>query len=179
MTKRVIRLLLYYGIARHLPNSTEPLGRLAKSLRVSLCRPLFQKSAANITIEKGAYLGDGSKIAIDEGSGLGQNCAIHGPVSIGKYVMMGPNVLILTQNHRFDRIDIPMALQGNTQHLPVIIEDDVWIGARCILLPGVRIGQGAILAAGSVVSHDVPPYSIVGGVPAKVIHWRIPSSESR
>jgi maltose O-acetyltransferase len=172
MIARYIRLILYYGFASHLPNSTEPCGRIAARLRSYLCIPLFKKSAKEITIEKGAYFGNGSKITIDEGSGIGTHCEIHGHVSIGKYVMMGPNVLIITQNHNHDRMDIPMALQGNAESRPVHIEDDVWVGARAIILPGVRIGKGAIIGAGSVVTKNIPSYAVVGGAPAKIIRWR-------
>jgi len=87
--------------------------------------------------------------------------------------MMGPDVMIYTQNHRFDRIDIPMIEQGNTEPKPVVIEDDVWIAARSIILPGVTIGKGAVIAAGAVVTKDVPPYTVVGGVPARKIKLRI------
>ena len=75
--------------------------------------------------------------------------------------------------HQFSRTDIPMRLQGHRQYQPVLIEDDVWIGARAIILPGLRIGKGAIVGAGSVVTKDVPPYAICVGNPARVIKSRI------
>jgi maltose O-acetyltransferase len=93
-------------------------------------------------------------------------------VIIGKDVMMGPEVMIYTSNHETNRTDMPMIEQGDTQAIPVVIEDDVWIGARAILLPGVHIGKGAIVAAGSIVTKAVPPYTIVGGNPAKEIRKR-------
>ncbi len=86
--------------------------------------------------------------------------------------MMGPDVVILTQNHKFDRLDIPMLDQGFKDEQPVTICDDVWIGARVIILPGVTVGKGAIIAAGAVVTKDVPEYAIVGGNPARVIKMR-------
>lgn len=172
MIKRIICLTLYYGMARYLPGSYTPLGFIAKKLRAILCSQLFNKSTKNINIEKGAYFGDGSKIEIDYGSGIGVNCELHGRVILGKWVMMGPNVLIYTQNHRHDLLNIPMAQQGDTEINPVIIEDDVWIGARAIILPGVRIGKGAIVGAGSVVTKKIPPMAIVAGVPAKIIRYR-------
>lgn len=93
-------------------------------------------------------------------------------VTIGKNVMMGPNVAIITENHRFDRMDVPIREQGYYDRKPVVINDDVWIGMRVIILPGVTVGKGAILAAGAVVTKDVPEYAIVGGNPAKVIKYR-------
>jgi len=81
--------------------------------------------------------------------------------------------MIYTSNHRFDRTDIPMIDQGNTEPKAVVIEDDVWIAARAIILPGVRIGKGAVIAAGAVVTKDVPPYTVVGGIPARKIKSRV------
>jgi maltose O-acetyltransferase len=97
------------------------------------------------------------------------NCV--GGLEIGDDVMMGPFVVILTANHRHDESGIPMRVQGMTQ-APVRIESDVWIGAQVVILPGVTIGRGAIVAAGAVVTRDVLPGSVVGGVPAKVIRQR-------
>ena len=86
---------------------------------------------------------------------------------------MGPEVLIMTSSHKFDRIDIPMCEQGDMSPKKVVIGSDVWIGARVIILPGVQIGSGSIIGAGAVVTKDIPPFSVVGGVPAKVIKSRI------
>lgn len=96
---------------------------------------------------------------------------MHGPLRIGDNVMMGPEVTILTHTHRIDRTDIPMGKQGSMVS-EVIIGDDVWIGMRAIILPGVRIGSGVVIGAGAVVTKDVPDYAVVGGVPARVIRYR-------
>ena len=85
---------------------------------------------------------------------------------------MGTDVTIITRNHRFDRTDIPMMEQGFEEERPVYIGNDVWIGDRALILPGVHIGDGSIIAAGAVVTKDVPPYSIVAGVPARKIRDR-------
>jgi maltose O-acetyltransferase len=86
--------------------------------------------------------------------------------------MFGPEVLIIAQNHRYSSIETPMRLQGNLPPYPVTIEDDVWIGARVIVLPGVAIHKGAIIGAGAVVTKDVPPYAICVGNPARVVKYR-------
>ena len=86
--------------------------------------------------------------------------------------MMGTDVTVITRNHRFDRIDIPMMRQGFEEEKPVYIGDDVWIGDRVIILPGVHVGNGCVIAAGSVVTKDVAPYTVVGGVPAHFIKER-------
>lgn len=114
---------------------------------------------------EGMRLGDRSNIGPYSWIG----CA--GYVDIGNNVMMGPRVNILAENHNFDRTDIPMNKQG-VQRASIVIEDDVWLGAGCSVLAGVRIGAGSIIATGAVVTKDIPPYSIAGGVPAKVIKSR-------
>jgi maltose O-acetyltransferase len=81
---------------------------------------------------------------------------------------MGPDVKIYTKNHNFDNIDIPIQFQGHTSEA-VNIGDDVWLGANVIVLPGVSIHSHSVIAAGSIVTKDVPAFSIVAGVPAKVI----------
>ena len=110
-------------------------------------------------------------ISIGSGSGLGVNCSVHGPLKIGNNVMMGPNVTILTHTHNIERTDIPMGQQG-MRVAEVVIGNDVWIGMRVIIMPGVSVGHGAVIGAGAVVVKDVPPYAIVGGVPAKIIRYR-------
>ncbi len=103
---------------------------------------------------------------------LGQDSIIGSTaeVEIGNDVMMGPEVLIYTSNHGMEQ-GIPMRLQP-LQSAPVRIGNDVWIGARCILLPGVTVHDGAVVAAGAVVTRDVPEDAIVGGVPARVLKHR-------
>lgn len=113
----------------------------------------------------------GGGISIGTGSGLGVNCSVHGPLCIGENVMMGPDVTILTHTHNIDRTDIPMGHQG-MRVAEVIIGNDVWIGMRSIIMPGVKIGNGAVIGAGAVVTKDVPDYAVVGGVPAHIIRYR-------
>lgn len=86
--------------------------------------------------------------------------------------MMGPDVFIYTQNHNFSRTDISMDQQGWSEEKPVIIEDDVWIGSRVTILPGVIIGKGCIIGASAVVTKSMPPYSVVAGNPAIVVKNR-------
>ena len=110
---------------------------------------------------------------------FGKNCYANvnfvalddGYITIGDNVMMAPGVTILTTNHRFDRTDIPMIEQGHVS-APVSIGNDVWIGQRAMIMPGVHIGNGCIVAAGAVVTKDVPDFAVVGGVPARILKYR-------
>ncbi|TYQ16788.1 UNVERIFIED_CONTAM: maltose O-acetyltransferase [Acetivibrio alkalicellulosi] len=166
-----ICLILYYFIARHLPGSDMPYSFGSKKIRRFLCKRIFKSSGNNINIEHGSFFASGKDIEIGDNSGLGLNCRIAGPLKIGRDLMMGPDVMIFTQNHKNDRIDIPMNLQTDPKR-PVVIEDDVWIAARAIILPGVTIKKGAIVGAGAVVTKDVPEYAVVGGNPARIIRYR-------
>lgn len=103
-------------------------------------------------------------------------------IVIGNHVMFGPQVTIRGGNHRIDLLGRYMDMIKNNEKRPeddpgVVIEDDVWIGTRAIILAGVTIGRGAVVAAGSVVTKSVPAYAIVGGNPAKIIRMRWSPSE--
>lgn len=112
------------------------------------------------------------KVSIDDESSIGDRSYIQGEVHIGKYVMMGQECRIYTSNHRIDRLDIPMCQQGLDLEKPVFIEDDVWIGSRVTILPGIHIGHGAVIGAAAVVTKDVPEYAVVGGNPARILKYR-------
>jgi maltose O-acetyltransferase len=169
-----IRLIAYYSFARYLPSSDNKYGAWAKVVRRAICCGLFKRMGHHVNIERRAWFGSGQNVEIGDFSGLGVNCRINGPVLIGSHLMMGPDVMIVSRRHNFSRLDIPMMFQGDGEPKLVVIEDDVWIGARAIILPGVRIGRGAIVGAGAVVTKDVPPFTIVGGNPARVIKSRRP-----
>lgn len=142
-------------------------------MRSYVGKHLFDRCGMNINIEKGADFGSGYGISIGNNSGLGINCKVRGPLEIGDNVMMGPDVVIMTNSHNFERIDIPMNIQGSAVPKRVVIGNDVWIGTRVIILPGVTVGNGAIIGAGAVVTKDVPDMAVAGGCPAKVIKYRI------
>jgi maltose O-acetyltransferase len=170
--KNVIRAIcyfLYHFIAKHLPESHSPFSFGSGKIRTFLTRCIVNSCGNSVDIEKGAKFSP--NIDIGHHSGLGINCCIQEKVKIGNYVMMGPNVSIYTKNHNVD-LEKQMIFQGFKEPEEVIIEDDVWIGANVIILPGVRIQSGAIIGAGSVVTKDVKKNTIVGGNPAKKIGER-------
>ena len=121
------------------------------------------------------YGGDiGEGLIMGDHANIGPFCYIgcSGKISIGNNVMMGPRVSIFAENHVFDDPHIIMQEQG-VRKAPVVIEDDCCIAANSVILAGVTIGKGSVVAAGAVVTKDVPPYSIVAGVPAKIIKTRL------
>ena len=107
-------------------------------------------------------------VVIGDYTRVGLHNTIIGPVTIGSHVNLAQGITVTALNHNFDRPDLRIDEQGVSTKA-VIIDDDVWIGANAVVLPGVHVGTHSVIAAGAVVNRDVPPYSLVGGVPAKVI----------
>ena len=91
---------------------------------------------------------------------------------MGDYVLMGPEVVIYSSMHAYDDLNIPIMMQGAKKIKPVTIGNDVWVGLRAVIMPGVKIENHVIIGSGAVVTHDVPDYAVVGGVPAKIIRYR-------
>lgn len=149
--------MLYYGIAARLPQPPFFFGGLGNWLRRKLCERIFLRCGRQIVVRKNVFFGSGCDIEIGENSELGLNAYLNRDVKIGREVLMGQNVTILTTNHEFENPDVPIHSQGVRERKPVYIGDDVWIGANSILLPGIVVGEGAVIGAGSVVTRDVPP----------------------
>ena len=99
---------------------------------------------------------------------IGIHCTVIGPVSIGSHVNLAQGIVVTALNHNFEDTTLRIDEQGVSTK-PVVIGDDVWIGANAVILPGVTIGRHVVVAAGAVVTKDVPDNCVVGGVPAKVI----------
>ncbi len=116
---------------------------------------------------------------LGEGLTMGNNSAIgaysflgaQGGIQIGQNVIMGPRVNLHSENHIYQDLNIPIRLQGETRK-GIIIDDDCWIGAGSIIVDGVHIHSGCVVAAASVVTQDMPPNSVIAGVPARVIKQR-------
>lgn len=176
---RWLFLFLYYAFARYLPKSTTPVvGKMSKAIRASICRRLVRRddshSPEKLNVEQGAYFGSGKDMTLGKEVGLGKNFkTLNRVVTIDDYLMMGEDVLFLGGSHGMEQTDIPMGHQDGGEKTPLHIAGDVWIGARVIVLPGCkRIGHGAVVGAGAVVTKDVPDWAVVGGNPAKVIRYR-------
>ncbi len=156
--------------------------KIIRRIKMTLLRSAFKSHGRNFvfdpdgvysyhTIEVGddVYIGPGATLSASESK-----------IVMGNKIMFGPNVTIMGGDHNASIIgkymyDIKEKRPEDDQ--PVYIEDDVWIGTGAIILKGVRVGKGSIIAAGALVIKDVPPYTIVGGVPAKVLKERFSEEE--
>ena len=167
-----ILLYIYYSFAVWLPDPPRPIGILCMWFRTYLASKIFLKAGHQLKISKNVRFGSGAKVEVGAYCGINNNCWIGNDTIIGDDVMFGPDVSILSGSHNFERTDIPMREQGASERKKVIIGDDVWIGTRVIILPGVKIGSHSIIGAGAIVTKDVPEYAIVGGNPARVIKYR-------
>ena len=165
-------LLLYYGFARYLPQQPLPGYKFGNWLRSTICRKIFKSTGKNITIKHRAYFGDGRNIVMGDYSQLGINCKVENDLVMGDYVLMGPDVVIYSSMHAYEDLNTPIMMQGAKKIEPVIIGNDVWIGLRVVIMPGVKIGNHVIIGSGAVVTHDIPDYAVAGGVPARVIRFR-------
>ena len=117
----------------------------------------------------------GGQVLIGEATFVQANCNLNGhkgSIRIGRDVMIAQHCGLFPYQHRVDDLTRPMAHQGLVTRGDIVIEDDVWLGTGVKVMDGVRIGRGAIVAAGAVVTKDVPPYALVGGVPAKILSYR-------
>lgn len=116
-------------------------------------------------------LGEGIEIGDNVGISPNAYFAVRGSISIGDNTIFGPGVSMHSENHCFEDRNRPIRIQGATRK-GISIGKDCWIGSKAIVLDGVNIGDGCIVAAGAVVNKDIPDYAIVGGVPAKIIKYR-------
>lgn len=126
----------------------------------------------NVNIRPNIKFAIGKNIFISNNSSIGEGSFLQdvGKISIGDDVLMGLECMIFTSNHGIRKDDKIRLQEKKIKN--VKINDDVWIGSRSIIMPGVEIGKGAVIAAGAIVTKDVPEYSICAGIPAKVIKYR-------
>lgn len=140
----------------------------------------FKKKYQLTDVHPTFYMGGKSAVSRDLRAGafsyIGPGCLVYPKVTLGDYTMLANNVSIMGGDHIYDQVEIPVIFSGRPVLKETIIGKDVWIGANSTIITGVKIGNGAIVAAGSVVTKDVEPYTIVGGVPAKKIKMRFENS---
>lgn len=166
LTKKVL-IILYSVFAKNLPQSSHV--RLCGRIRRYFAKYIIEECGKNVNVEKGATIRPGLKIG--DNSGIGIDAEIYGDVTIGESVMMGPEVVIYTQNHKHELSDIPFGRQGFESVNPVKIGNNVWIGRRVMFMAGSGCGNNVIVAAGSVVTKVFPSNVVIGGSPAKIIKY--------
>lgn len=170
MIRKNICYIIYQMIGRYLPDNDGRITLGSTLIRRFLVKGFTGSKSRGLYINKNATISP--TLVIGNNSGIGANSIIGRGTTIGDNVMMGPECYIYTRNHAFSRTDIPMREQGMQDFKPVTIGNDVWIGARVTILPGVKIGNGCIIGAGSVVTKDMPDFAIGGGNPACVLKYR-------
>jgi maltose O-acetyltransferase len=168
-------VVLYYAVGARLPRTFWPGGIVFSLVRAALLRAMGCRVGRGCEIEPHVDVGFAPEVVI------GNRCQINAGaflrnVIIGDDALIAPGVVILGRQHRFERTDVPMRAQGEVSYPATILEADVWLGQNVVVMPGVRIGTGAIVGAGAVVTADVRPFDIVGGVPARRIRSRKPDA---
>ena len=168
--KKLLGYLLYNWIFGWLPHYQLGYGwPISKKLRGMAVRMFIEKCGKGVDVGRKVKLSAGLRLG--NRSSIGDYSHLQGDISIGDDVMMAPRCALIADNHQFSDTARPMNTQG-TDKDKIVIGNDVWLGYGVTVLPGVTIGDGAICAAGAVVTKDVAPYSIVGGNPAKFIKMR-------
>jgi len=149
-------------------------------IRKFLVGRIIKECGEGVVVKDKAYFGSGNNLCVGSRTQLGQNCKFQGPVRLGNDVIMGPDSVLMGITHDVSRLDIPM---NDPDLVPiekeVVIGNDVWIGTKVVILPGVEIGSHSIVGAGAVVTKSFPEYAIIGGVPAKQIGSRLPTGEEQ
>ena len=164
-------------------------------LRYFAYRPLFKKTKGKFRIDSGVTISGFENIEIGEFAHIQRNShifavdaqlrlgykfflginsqlyAVREDILIGDYCMIAPNCVLVSDNHRFDNISLPIMEQGFDKG-KIVLENDIWIGSNVVILKGVKIEEGSVVAAGSVVNKDIESYSVVGGVPIRLIKKR-------
>lgn len=163
---RYVWYFLYITVFRFTPEAYRPYALFFPRIRRFLIERSLESCGRDVRVKFNADVSP--NVHIGDRSELGQSSYIYGGVTLGADVLMGPGVRLITRNHNIGDTDTPIRCQGES-FAPIVIGDDVWIGANVVVLPGVQIGDHAVIAAGAIVTKTVPPWSIVGGVPARVI----------
>ncbi|NLP48049.1 MAG: acyltransferase [Clostridiales bacterium] len=139
---------------------------------VKICQPHLVSMGDNVSFYYGVYIEPCDKeITIGSNTHFAPYCVIYGPLSVGDNCAIAAHVTLASVAHSHADPNRPMVEQATDQR-KIIIEDDVWIGANAVVTPGITIGRGSIIGAGAVVTKDVEPYSVMGGVPARLIRKR-------
>lgn len=172
---KILNLLLFYLTNElFIPYRFKNIEPRYSKLRENIAKKLFNFVGKDVVIRPHVKISYMENLELGNRSSIGDRSVVvaAGGVMIGEDVMMGPEVMIYSQNHEITPSKIKL-IDGKVVNKKVIIEDDVWIGARAIILPGATISRGCVVAAGAVVpGKEFPPNSVIGGNPARVIKFR-------
>ena len=138
---------------------------------VKITNPQNVSIGDDVRFYYGVVVEAGAEITIGSNTHFAPYGILYGPLEVGSNCGIAGHVVFAAVGHGYSKVDIPMVKQP-TVGKKIIIEDNVWIGANAVIIGGVRVGTGSIIGAGAVVTKDVKPYSVMGGVPAKLIHKR-------
>jgi acetyltransferase-like isoleucine patch superfamily enzyme len=150
--------LLHFAAYSHV----QQVRKLQRGTGVRIAPNVSFRNAERIRIGKGSHVGENSVIWAGNS---------HGHITFGDHCLLAPNVTVTASNYGIVRCGTPVMYQPKDER-DIVIGDDVWLGVNVVVLAGVRIGDGAVVAAGAVVTKDLPPHCIAGGVPARVIGTR-------
>lgn len=145
--------------------------RVIIAAHVDILMPERLTVGDDVEFKYSCHLEVNNGITIGSGTHFAPFCVLYGPLEIGDNCAFAAHCTFACVGHGYERTDIPMVKQPSTAK-KTVIEDDVWFGANVVVVGGVRIGRGSIIGAGAVVTKDVAPYSVMGGVPAKLIRKR-------
>lgn len=167
-----------YGVTAYLAHVAHALlDALPWPIRAWGWRLLLGEMGRQVILEHRVFIRPPRHVSIGDDVFIGRGCELwaHGPqarIRIGAHTLLAPGVLVTTLSHDYSSLAMPVEAR------PVTIGERVWLGARCVILPGVTVGDGAVVAAGAVVTSDVPPWTVVAGVPARVVKPRLKPDES-
>lgn len=161
--------LIYLLFFKNTPEDYRPYALFFPRIRSFLVRNYLKKCGKRPIVKQGGEIS--LYATCGNYSEIGTRSMIQSNVHLGDYVIMGPDVKIYSRNHKFDTLEVPIANQGKEFH-HTYVGNDVWIGANVVITAGCKIGNHCVIAAGAVVTKDVPDYAVVGGVPAKVLKYR-------
>lgn len=167
--KKYIGYALYSCLGGLLPHGTTKQFKLSNAIRKLCGKLMFDYTGKNVNI--GRKIRFSKQVSLGSNSSIGDNAYISGELQIGDNVMIAPKCSFIAIEHEFDK-DNPCVHVGNVGK-KICIKDNAWIGYGAIILAGVTVGEGGVVGAGAVVTKDVEPYSVVGGVPAKKIKMRV------
>jgi acetyltransferase-like isoleucine patch superfamily enzyme len=164
------RRVARYGVTSYLAHLAHGvLDWLPWPLRPLLWRCLIELGPGSI-LEHGVFIRPPGRVKIGADTFIGRGCELwaheRATITVGDHTLFGPGVLVTTLGHDYGLMDMPVEVQ------PIVVGSQVWVGARAVILPGVTIGDGAVVAAGAVVTKDVAPWTVVAGVPAAFLKLR-------